>query len=320
MPPVLTTKWFGRTLALVALITITPAARAAQSGATVPAVREARPSEVSAYLDAFLDRATVAASAASLVKEADEHRRRAAEALAAGRRDEARDELRRAGASIAAAAPEGDDRLDDPFLGEYLGEVTSALAALEQPVLDGPPAAGVALRGGWRGGFAIPRGRLAAYRPMMEQIFREEGVPAWLIGLGLVESGYNPRALSPKGALGIWQFMPATGERYGLRLTAAGDERQHPEKSTRAAARYLRDLFALFGDWELAIAAYNAGEGRVARVMRRTGARDFGEMAARGLLPAETIRYVPAVLAAAHSIWPGAGATPRRSPAKTLLR
>jgi len=300
-----TTNRLIRAAILAALAAMAPAAaRATQSSAAAPSAGEARPAEVSAYLDGFLDRATVAAGAASLVKEADDHRRRAAEALAAGRRAEALAEFRQAGESIAAAAPEGDDRLDDPFLRQYLGELTSALGALERPALDGPLDAGVAIRGLKRGGFGFARGRLAAYRPMMERIFREEGVPTWLVGVGLVESGYNPQALSPKGALGIWQFMPATGVRYGLRLTTLGDERQHPEKSTRAAARYLRDLYALFGDWELTLAAYNAGEGRVARVIRRTGIRAFRELAARGLLPTETIQYVPAVLAAAQALRP----------------
>jgi hypothetical protein len=301
--PVPTRRPLLAPLALVALlVAAAPPARAGQSGEAPAVEAEARSTGVRAYLDGFLGRATVAARAATLVREADEHRRRAAEALAAGRRGEARAQFRRASEAIAAAAPEGDDRLDDPFLRLYLGELTSALAELERPALDGFPAAGIAPRSRWRGGLALSHGRLTGYRPMMERIFREEGVPAWLISVGLVESSYNPGALSPKGALGIWQFMPATGDRYGLRLTALGDERQHPEKSTRAAARYLSDLYTLFGDWELALAAYNAGEGRVARVMRRTGVRAFREMAARGLLPAETIQYVPAVLAAAGAI------------------
>jgi peptidoglycan lytic transglycosylase D len=113
----------------------------------------------------------------------------------------------------------------------------------------------------------------------------------------MVESGFNPLALSPKGARGIWQFMPATAQRYGLPIGPMNDYRTHPEHSTRAAARYLRDLYRQFGDWKLALAAYNWGEDKVQRVIDRTGVRDFDEMSWRGLLPAETRNYVPAVLA-----------------------
>jgi len=155
-------------------------------------------------------------------------------------------------------------------------------------------------RGHGRSRLDIGRTRLAEYRPMIARVFREEGVPEWLLAVGFVESTYNPSALSPKQALGIWQFLPGTGVRYGLQRTAWTDERQHPEKSTRAAAHYLRDLRALFGDWPLALAAYNWGENRVARVIRQTGVRDFWTMAARGLLPQETINYVPSVLAASQ--------------------
>ncbi len=275
-------------------------------------------SNVARHLDGFLDRARVAADAAGVVAEADKYRREADRMLKAGRRKESRALLRQAGETIAAAAPDRDAKHDDPFLREYLREVTAALVALEKPedassslpesviadesLIARPQVAAFLnyYRGRGQARLNIGRARLAAYRPMMSRIFREEGVPEWLLAVGFVESTYNSSALSPKQALGIWQFIPGTGTRFGLQRTAWTDERQHPEKSTRAAARYLKGLHALFGDWSLAIAAYNAGEGRVARVMRRTGVRDFWTMAARGLLPQETIDYVPSVLAAAQ--------------------
>ena len=138
--------------------------------------------------------------------------------------------------------------------------------------------------------------RLLGLRVDAARIFAEEGVPIELLVVAEVESGFNPLALSPKGARGPWQLMPATAQRFGLRVNERTDERIHPERSTRAAARYLRELYAQFGDWLLALAAYNAGEQRVSTAIARGGTRDFWQLAQRRLLPEETRRYVPAVL------------------------
>ncbi len=128
-------------------------------------------------------------------------------------------------------------------------------------------------------------------------IFREEGVPVALLKIAQVESSWNPLALSPKGAFGLWQLMPVTARRYGLRVDATRDDRADVDKATRAAARYLRDLHLRFGDWALALAAYNAGEDAVQRATERGGSKDFWNLSQRNLLPSETRAYVPAVLA-----------------------
>jgi soluble lytic murein transglycosylase-like protein/Kef-type K+ transport system membrane component KefB len=140
--------------------------------------------------------------------------------------------------------------------------------------------------------------RFNEYGQALADILEEENVPVELLAVALVESGFNPSALSPKGARGIWQFMPATATRYGLVVQSGNDQRTHPIASTRAAARYLRDLYKQFGDWKLALAAYNAGENRVQQVIDSLGIRDFDEMSRRRLLPAETRKYVPSVLSA----------------------
>jgi soluble lytic murein transglycosylase-like protein len=278
--------------------------------AFVSSVR-AQSADVGQRLDRVLDRVTIAAEAAEVIVAADKLRREAEQKRQDGQRNEARTLLRRAGEIIAAAAPDGDAKRDDPLLREYLREITAALVTLddaapasaaEKTVTNHPQVASYLRYYRGRGQAHLQAGlqRLTAYRPLLTRIFREEGVPEWLLAVGLVESGYNPVALSPKQALGIWQFIPATGARYGLRQTAWVDERQNVEKSTRAAARYLRDLHALFGDWQLALAAYNAGEGRVAKALQQSGSRDFQALAARRLLPTETLNYVPSVLAAAQ--------------------
>jgi len=135
--------------------------------------------------------------------------------------------------------------------------------------------------------------------PIIAGILRENGLPASLLAVAAVESGFDPVALSPKGARGLWQLMPATARRYGLVVQPHRDERTDPVKSTYAAAQYMKDLFEQFRDWPLALAAYNAGEDRVERALRQVGARDFWTLRRHGGLPEETLRYVPAVLAKA---------------------
>lgn len=153
-------------------------------------------------------------------------------------------------------------------------------------------------QGKGQGTFKVGLARLTKYEAMMRQIFQEEGVPPELIYLGLIESTYNPQAESRTGAVGIWQFMPATAQHYGLKQINRLDERTDPEKSTRAAARYLHDLYGLLGDWPLALAAYNVGEYHILHLIEKTGIKDFWQLSQQGLLPAETSNYVPAVLAA----------------------
>ena len=142
--------------------------------------------------------------------------------------------------------------------------------------------------------------RSGRYRPLIEQIFREEELPLDLINLALVESAFKPQALSRARARGIWQFVQGTAIRYGLKITSDIDERSDPEKSTRAAARYLKELYAMFNDWNLALAAYNWGEGNVRRLVEKTGTADFWQLAnMQKKIPAETRKHVPLILAGA---------------------
>jgi membrane-bound lytic murein transglycosylase D len=154
--------------------------------------------------------------------------------------------------------------------------------------------------------FQTPRGRAIVetglrrqgrYHEMISRVLREEGVPQDLIYLAQAESAFQPLALSRAGARGIWQFVAYRGQEYGLRHTWWVDERQDPEKATRAAAQHLRDLYGLFGDWYLAMAAYNCGPGNVQKGIERTGYADFWELYKRNVLPKETKNYVPIILA-----------------------
>jgi membrane-bound lytic murein transglycosylase D len=154
--------------------------------------------------------------------------------------------------------------------------------------------------------FQTPRGRAIVetglrragrYREMISAVLREEGVPQDLIYLAQAESAFQPTALSRAGARGMWQFVAYRGQEYGLRHTWWLDERQDPEKATHAAAQHLRDLYKMFGDWYLAMAAYNCGPGNVQKAIERTGYADFWELYRRNVLPKETKNYVPIILA-----------------------
>ncbi|MFM8488513.1 MAG: lytic transglycosylase domain-containing protein, partial [Bacteroidota bacterium] len=141
-------------------------------------------------------------------------------------------------------------------------------------------------------------GRRLTYFPLYEEKMREYGVPEDLKYLSVVESALNAKAVSRVGATGLWQFMPSTGGEYGLHTNSAVEDRSNPVKSTDAAARHLRDLYKMFDDWALALAAYNSGAGRVNSAIKRAGSRDFWQI--QKFLPLETRNYVPAFIAATY--------------------
>ncbi len=182
-----------------------------------------------------------------------------------------------------------------PKLRLELGQTTSAIPLeLADPVL------------GFVHFFSTDRGRsilLAGfrrsgrYKAMIQRVFAEEGVPQELIYVAQAESGFLPRAVSNKRAVGMWQFVAGTGSQYDLVRTSTLDDRFDPEKATRAAARHLKDLYTRYGDWYLAIAAYDCGAGAVDRAVERTGYADYWELLKRHALPKETASYVPIIIA-----------------------
>ncbi|HEX7832450.1 MAG TPA: transglycosylase SLT domain-containing protein [Thermoanaerobaculia bacterium] len=139
--------------------------------------------------------------------------------------------------------------------------------------------------------------RSAAYKNLIDKALSEQKLPKGLAYLPVIESAYLPNLTSRVGAHGIWQFMPETAREYGLRVDWWMDERADPERSTRAAAKYLKDLHRMFDDWALALAAYNCGPGRVKRTLEDNGATTFWELLEAGALPKETRGYVPTFFA-----------------------
>jgi membrane-bound lytic murein transglycosylase D len=166
--------------------------------------------------------------------------------------------------------------------------------------------------------------RMGRYSDMIRRVLKEEGVPQDLIYLAQAESAFQPQAVSRAGARGIWQFMPFRGEEYDLDRTFWIDERSDPEKATRAAAHHMRDLYHMFGDWYLVMAAYNAGPMGVVKAVERTGYADFWELQRRRALPKQTQNYVPIILAltlvAKDPALYGVQVSPERPPAVDPVR
>jgi hypothetical protein len=152
------------------------------------------------------------------------------------------------------------------------------------------------------GGLNTAAMRLNLLRPVLDPILRRHGIPTDLAAVIVVESGGRIDALSPKGARGLWQLMPDTARRYGLRVDEIRDDRLNLFSATDAAARYLHDLYAEFRDWKLALAAYNTGEGNVGSAILKAHTQDFDQLSSLRMLPLETRNYVPRVLAAAQTI------------------
>ncbi len=141
-------------------------------------------------------------------------------------------------------------------------------------------------------------GQSVLYFPLFEEVLAEQGLPQDLKYLAVAESALNPDAVSHAGAVGLWQFMEFTGTHFGLEINDQVDERRAPYRSTLAAANFLAVLYERFGDWELALAAYNAGSGRVSRAIKRSRSKNFWKL--RRFLPRETRNYVPSFIAAAY--------------------
>lgn len=216
----------------------------------------------------------------------------------------------RLGADVVSETPrsapgDGADGVDVEQSASPDAVLRRAQTAVRRKVSDFPVEANDAVlacielyRGPLRDWFAAALARGASLLPYIRQVMTSEGLPQDLAYVALVESAFKASALSRARARGVWQFIPATGQRFGLKQDWWVDERSHPEKATRAAARYLKDLLAQLGNWNLALAAYNAGENNLLRATDRYGTKDFWQLRDRGALPRETANYVPMIHAA----------------------
>jgi membrane-bound lytic murein transglycosylase D len=148
--------------------------------------------------------------------------------------------------------------------------------------------------------FSLWLSRSGKYLDLMKGILKEQNVPEEIVFLPLIESGFNPYAYSPARAAGYWQFIASTAKRYGLKINWWRDERRDPEKSTVAAANYLKDLYEMFGSWNLAMAAYNAGEGKIMRALNKSNTDDYWSLLKTQYIKNETKNYVPKFIAASR--------------------
>src|SRR3989442_2750947 len=204
------------------------------------------------------------------------------------------------GASLIDAAAAEDST--DPWA-EAFAESSRLRATIVSPpyplVINGPVQAFIErFTGSRREVVELWLNRSGRYLSMIRDVLRNQGLPEDLAFVAMIESGYNPLAVSRAGAKGMWQFMAGTARRYGLRVDQWVDERLDPEKSTTAAAKYLRDLYHQFGSWALAKAAYNAGEVKVIRAIKAANSTDFWALARTRFLRQETREFVPAIHAA----------------------
>jgi membrane-bound lytic murein transglycosylase D len=227
------------------------------------------------------------------------------------------DEIQERERAMLAAGDGSAERLADPASIDEVGEIAVseepaseedrrlAEEAVREEAIDLPVEINDAVlscidlyQGRLRDWFAAALARGGRYLPFIRATFASEGIPQDLAYVALVESAFKPAALSRARAKGVWQFISATGKRYGLEQDWWLDERSDPEKATRAAVRYLKELYAEFGDWNLAMAGYNAGEGKVRSAISRYGTRDFWELRQTRGFKRETKNYVPMIHAA----------------------